>query len=402
MKRIIACIFAVSVISAAAFSKNFFSQRFFEVKTGVDFDFSNNLFAGNDFMKRNLNINLRKIADDCPDNGFNIRADGQALFAINLNIKDIHVGFSSGLELYESMNIGQDLFNLLGYGNSIDETLDFSFKNDTDVFAFSQVDLGLKIGKLKISAQPAIFLPVISINGGGGTISVLNDKDGNLKISMNTDMNVYSLVDLKSTDDGVTFDEEKVESTIFTGYGLDLGAGLGYQFTDSFSLDASCRIPLIPGRLNHKATINGGFDYNVKLTDFEQSEKKERETTVTNEETLFFVNRPLKLNVYANKDLLGRLFNARAGAGFGIRRPFCEGAVFYPEYYLGLTLNLIDIFKIGVSTQYKDQLFIHQLGTTVNVRVFQLDFGISTQSSSFKKSLAVAGVGAYAYVTFGF
>ena len=41
MKRILACIFAVSVISTAAFSKNWFSQRFFEVKVGTDIDFSN-------------------------------------------------------------------------------------------------------------------------------------------------------------------------------------------------------------------------------------------------------------------------------------------------------------------------------------------------------------------------
>ncbi|MBQ5472653.1 MAG: hypothetical protein IIT58_11730, partial [Treponema sp.] len=114
------------------------------------------------------------------------------------------------------------------------------------------------------------------------------------------------------------------------------------------------------------------------------------------------IHRPLKFNVYLDKNLLGSLFNARAGAGFGIRRPFCDAAVFYPEYYLGFGINLIDMIKVGVSTQYKDQLFIHQLGTTFNIRLIQLDLGISSQSSSFKKSLSVGGVGAYAYLTVGF
>ena len=45
------------------------------------------------------------------------------------------------------------------------------------------------------------------------------------------------------------------------------------------------------------------------------------------------------------------------------------------------------MIKVGVSTQYKDQLFIHQLGTTFNIRLIQLDLGISSQSSSFKKSI---------------
>lgn len=402
MKKILACIFAVSVISTAAFSKNFFSQRFFEVKIGADVDFSNNLFGLNDFMKRDLEIDLRKIADECPKNGFNIRADAAPSFALNLNIKDFNIGLSSGLDIYESMTFGKDLFDFLGYGNSIGESLDFSFQNDTDVFAYSQFDFGFKVGKFKIKAQPALFLPIISMRGAGGTISVLNDSDGNLNVVMDTNMEVYSVSDLKSEDDSVTFDSEKMENTLFTGYGFDLGGMVSYNFTKSFGLEATCRIPIVPGRLNHKATIRGGFDYNVKLTDFDNSTKTERETTVTNVEETLFVNRPLKLDVYASKDLLGTLFNARAGAGFGIRRPFCDAAVFYPEYYLGLTLNLVEILKVGVSTQYKDQLFIHQLGTTVNVRVFQLDFGISTQSSSFKKSLAVGGVGAYTYVTFGF
>ena len=402
MKKILACLFAVSVISTAAFAKNFFSQRFFEVKAGAEFDFSNNLFAGNDFMKRDLVIDLRKIADECPDNGFNIRADAAPSFAVNLNIKDFHAGYSSGLELYESLDFGKGLFNLLGYGNEIGETLEFSFTDDADVFAYSQFDVGFKVGKLRIKAQPALFLPIISIRGAGGTIDVTNDDDGNLNISMNTNMEVYSLVELKSEDGNVTFDEKKMEDTIITGYGFDLGGGLAYDLTESLSLEANCRIPLIPGFLNNKATVKGGFDYNMKLTDFEESEKKERETTVSNEEASLAVHHPLKLNVYLNQNLLGNLFVARAGAGFGIRRPFCDAAKFYPEYYLGLTLNLIDIFKVGVSTQYKDQLFIHQIGTTVNVRVFQLDTGISTQSSSFTKSFAVAGVGAYAYVTVGF
>ena len=93
MKKILACIFAVSVISTAAFSKNFFSQRFFEVKTGATADFSNNLFAANEFMKKDLVIDLRKIADECPKNGFNIRADMAPSLGFNLNILDFHISF---------------------------------------------------------------------------------------------------------------------------------------------------------------------------------------------------------------------------------------------------------------------------------------------------------------------
>ena len=404
MKKIFACIFAVSVITTAAFSKNWFSQRFFEVKVGADVDFSNNLFAMNDFMKKDLVIDLRKIADECPKNGFNIRADAEPSLAVNLNILGMNFGLSTGTQFYESMEFGKDLFDFLGYGNSIGQTMDFSFKNDTDVFAYTQVDVGFKLGKLKINAQPALFLPILSIRGGGGSVTVLNDDDGNLSVGMNMNMDVYSITELKKEDEGsgVTVDPEKLRSTVINGYGFDIGGSVGYSLTKSFLLEATCRIPVVPGRLNYKSNIQGGSDYTVKLTDFENSEHTDRETTVTNEETTLMINRPLKLDVYADKNLLGSLFNARAGAGFGIRRPFCDAAVFYPEYYLGFTVNLIDIIKVRVSTEYTDQLFIHELGTTLNVRVLQIDLGVSSQSSSFKKSMAVAGLGGYAYITMGF
>lgn len=404
MKRILACIFAVSVISTAAFSKNWFSQRFFEVKVGTDIDFSNNLFAMNDFMKKDLVIDLRKIADDCPQNGFNIRADMEPSLALNVNILDVHVGVSSGMQLYESMEVGKDLFDFLGYGNSIGQTMNFSFKNDTDIFTFTQVDVGFKLGKLRISAQPAIFMPILSIRGAGGSLKVLNDEDGNLNVGMNMNMDVYSITEMKKQDsgNGVTFDADKIQSTLLSGYGFDIGGGVSFDITKSFTVGATAHIPLIPGHLNYKSTIQGGFDYCIPLQDYENAEKTERETTVTNSKERLSVHRPLKLDIYADKNMLGTLFNARAGAGFGIRRPFSEAAVFYPEYYLGFTVNLIDILKVRVSTEYTDQLFKHELGTTLNVRIVQFDIGVSSQSSSFKKSMAVAGLGGYAYLTMGF
>ena len=403
MKKIIACFTAVLVISTAAFSKNFFTQRFFEIKTGVDFDVSNNLFAANEFMKKDLVIDLRKIADECPENGLNLRADAAPRVEMNINVSDFHLGFASGLELYESLNVGKDLFDFLGYGNSIGQTMDFTFTDDTDLFAFSQLTVGFRLGRLQITAQPALFMPIVSVRGGGGSITALNDAEGNFNVGMNLNLDVYSAVELKKNEEGsVSFDTSKIESILKSGYGFDLGGGVALNLTKSLKIDTTCRIPIIPGHLNYKSNVQGGFDYKMKLTDFENAEKTERETTVTNVEESLAVHRPLKVDVYLDKNLLGSLFNARAGAGFGIRRPFCDAAVFYPEYYLGFGINLIDMIKVGVSTQYKDQLFIHQLGTTFNIRLIQLDLGISSQSSSFKKSLSVGGVGAYAYLTVGF
>jgi len=403
MKKILACIFAVSIISTAAFSKNFFSQRYFEIKVGTDVDFSNNLFTANELMVKDLEIDLRKLAQECPENGFNLRAGASPNLGLNLNIKSFHLGIDAGVDVYESLTVGKGLFDFLGYGNTIGEESKFTLDNNTEVFAYSQVDLGLKIGKVRFNVKPAVFLPLMSIRGSGGTITVKNDTDGNMIASMDLDMDVYSIAEIEQTADGkIVIDPEKLQAAFTKGYGFDIAGGLGIDVSDSFIIGANCRIPVLPGHLNYKSNVKSGFDFKMKVTDYQNAEITKQDVAITSTETYLAVHRPLKASLYIDKNMLGTLFNLHAAGGVGIRSPFSDQALVYPEYYVGFTLNVFDIFRLGVSTEYTDQVFIHQVGTTVNIRLIQIDLGLSSQSSDFKKSWSVPGVGAYAYVTVGF
>ena len=403
MKKILACIFAVSIISTAAFSKNFFSQRYFEIKVGTDVDFSNNLFTANELMVKDLEIDLRKLAQECPESGFNLRAGASPNLALNLNIKSFHLGIDAGVDVYESLTVGKSLFDFLGYGNTIGEESKFTLDNNTEVFAYSQVDLGLKIGKVRFNVKPAVFLPLMSIRESGGTITVKNDTDGNMIASMDLDMDVYSIAEIQQTSYGkIVIDPEKLQAAFTKGYGFDIAGGLGVDVSDSFIIGATCRIPVLPGHLNYKSNVKTGFDFKMKVTDYQNAETTKQDVTITSTETNLAVHRPLKASLYIDKNMLGTLFNLHAAGGIGIRSPFCDQAIIYPEYYVGFTLNVFDIFRLGVSTEYTDQVFIHQVGTTVNIRLIQIDLGLSSQSSDFKKSWSVPGVGAYAYVTVGF
>ena len=95
MKKIIAFIFSISILCTAAFASNFFEKRYFEIKTGADIGISNNLFSCKDLLKKDLVIDLKKIADDCPKNGFDIRANIDPKLEINLNILDFNFGYSN-------------------------------------------------------------------------------------------------------------------------------------------------------------------------------------------------------------------------------------------------------------------------------------------------------------------
>ena len=115
-----------------------------------------------------------------------------------------------------------------------------------------------------------------------------------------------------------------------------------------------------------------------------------------------YINRALKFFAYVDTKLFAKFVEIYAGGGFGLRRPFSETPIFYPEYKIAVTFNAFSIFKLGIFTQYMDQVFAHGLGMTLNVRLVQLDLGATIQSASFKKSFVGAGAGAYAYVTVGF
>lgn len=406
MKKIVALIISITVICSALSARNFFSGRFFEIKAGTGLGLSNNLITGNDIFQKNLVIDLRKLADECPDDGMNLIANVTPGVEVNFNISKLHIGLSAGAELYGKFNIGKDLFDFAGYGNQIGETIDLSFTAETDMFAYSQLDLGWDVRKFKLHIKPALFVPILSTRGNGGTVSVTNGADGSIhaEVAVNTD--VYSPIDMEHAQsyfNQITSSGNILNSPLFAGYGFDLGAYLALPFSNSLSLDFDVRIPLTPGHIYKKSTVTSHYSYDAKFSEISKGESVQENPTFTGyQDTDLAIHRPLKFNVYLDKNLLGTLFNARAGGGFGIRHPFAEDAQFYPEYYVGLTFSLIDLFKLGVSSQYKDQVFIHQLGTTFSLRFVQLDLGVSTQSSNFKKSFEGAGVGAYAYMTVGF
>ncbi len=406
MKKIFALIISITVICSALSARNFFSGRFFEIKVGTGLGLSNNLIAGNDIFQKDLVIDLKKLADECPDGGMNLIANATPGVEVNLNISKLHIGLSAGAELYGKFNIGKDLFDFAGYGNQIGETIDLSFTAETDMFAYSQLDLGWDVRKFKLHIKPALFVPILSTRGNGGTVSVTNGADGSIHAAVDVNTDVYSPIDLEHAQsyfNQITSSGNILNSPLFAGYGFDLGAYLALPFSKSLSLDFDVRIPLAPGHIYKKSTITSHYSYDAKFSEISKGESVQENPTFSGyQDADLTIHRPLKFNVYLDKNLLGTLFNAHAGGGFGIRHPFADDAQFYPEYYVGLTLSLIDLFKLGVSTQYTDQVFIHQLGTTFSLRFVQVDLGVSTQSSNFKKSFEGAGVGAYAYMTVGF
>ena len=97
-----------------------------------DVDFSNNYFNANDFLVKDLVIDLRKMAKDMPKEGFKLNMNMTPDFFLNLNLKNgVHVGLNFGVESYGNFTISKDLFDFLGYGNDLNEKITLDGKTST-------------------------------------------------------------------------------------------------------------------------------------------------------------------------------------------------------------------------------------------------------------------------------
>ena len=403
MKKLIILLIFVCV-NLSVFAETFFSKnRFLELKVGAEAGLSNNLFSANEFMKKELVIDLHKLADECPDTGISILANANPSLEMNLNIKSLSIGFSTGVDFFQRMDIHKSLVEFLGYGNNIGQPLIAGITENAEIFTYAQANVGFNFKRFRLHVKPAVFIPVLTINNSGGSFVFINEADGTMKVHSNMNMAVYTTLDLTMKDGKISVNTAALENTLYTGYGFDIAGSISLPFTDKFCIGADARIPIFPGRLNKKYSITSDFAFESTILEIGNKQFQFADPVVdAGVEEEVWVNRPIKLFGYVDTKLFGKLVELHVGAGFGIRKPFTEASLFYVEYQLGAALNLFSIVKVGIYTQYMDQVFAHGFGMTLNVRFVQLDLGATIQSADFKKSFVGAGAGAYAYVTVGF
>lgn len=380
------------------YSKNFLSERFFECQIGVPVDFSNNAISLDDIFKKELTLDLAKIANEMPSEGLNLIVDTKPYVAINLNIAFIHIGMSAGVDVYEKMGISKDFFDFLGKGNEVGETLTFDFNNYTDLFAFCEADVGIDFSNFSIHVTPSLFAPIFSSSGSVAKVTFLNDEEGNINLNMNTNFSVYSNFD--------KYDENILSDLFSNGNGFDVGVSASLPFGKKLVFSGKARIPIVPGSYQYKyssyyettTTMNildsslNSSETNGNIKDFSKEVLEEK----------IYINRPMKFNLYADYLLMGNVLKLCAGGGMGVFHPFLTDSFTYPEYYFSAGINLFDFIKASISTEYTSQIFKHQIALGINVRLIELDCGVSLQSTDFMKSFSNNGFGAYAIVSIGF
>ncbi len=393
MKKLFSILVLSVLCLSAAFANNFFEKRYFEMQMNVPVNVSNNAIKLEDVLKSEVVIDLRDIATKMPKEGLVVNASAYPEFAMNIRAGNVFVGMTTGLDVYERLGISKDLFDFLGKGNQVGESIDVALNNSADVFFHYDLEVGVKVKKTDIHIRPAIFVPIVSMADEAGKVTFVNDSEGNIAANLHADFNIYS----------IDFDNpENIANDLSKSIGFDIGGSYTKSFNPRADLIIDFRIPVVPGKLNYLTKFSMDMDYSMKIMDLGEATNSLSNDSTTERIKPYKVNRPLKLNGYIDYKLYGKLLSVRAGGGLGVYHPFGDGWSIYPEYFVGTVFNLADLLKFNVSTEYTDRIFKNQLGATINLRIVQVDAGASLQAADFAKSFTGTGYGAYAIVSVGF
>lgn len=427
-KFVLSLILSVSLIGSA-FCENIFSHRFFEVKLDVPVTVSNNVIGITDVFKKTVVIDLPQIADNLKlSGGANIRADAAPSLSINLDIPNgLIFGVNVGAEADVSLGLSKELFDFIGHGN---ENMQKEFKQSTnntyvDVFANAAVTGGWNTKKQRTVVTGTVFAPLAHLDAGNTYIRVYNNADTNeAGVEANLDARVYSAAQYNDQfTDYFSFLSEGAQ-----GAGFDLSADVQRDLFRFLTVGAKARIPIVPGRLSYCSSIQEKYEYSINFEDYlnddsegdgSQSSGSGEASGTSGEEGFetpqlgeftkldkpYEIHRPLKLGVSANFHPFGTLLTTSGYLGIGVRHPFAKDSSetdFYVDYAVAGKLSLWNILNFEISHSYYDQLFKNEFALALNIRLVEVDAGISMTSASFAKSFTGAGIGAFVTVAVGF
>lgn len=395
MKKLI-CLFISAIICFSSLSaKQFFDERYFEMQYTMPVSISNNAFSLRDVLQDELVINLREIAEELPKKGFNQSLDMAPTVGFNFNLPKTKIGFKAGVDISSNLNVSRGLFDFLGYGNQIGEEMNFNTDISADAFAFSSLTIGLKKKQFYLELEPAVFMPLFSVSGNLGNARVLNDSDGKLSVGLSSSVDIFSCLATEN------FYFTDIFKNIVNSFGFDLSGVFRRPLDEFLNMEIAFSIPIFPGRIRNKAHFDFEYTYDAEVMNFADGVSLNNSEITYEDDFCIYVTRPLNLMGYIDF-VPSYLVDLKAGLGFGVRHPFVQNSVPYFQYYIGGSINVGNLLKFTLSTEYTKQIFINQFAFNLNLRILEIDTGISLQSASFAKSFSAAGLGAYLCVSVGY
>ena len=405
---------SLAVLSLPAFTAEFDTDilakphRIFEIGVDSNTAIANNLLGLKD-IKKDIVIDLRKIADDMRGSGFNLGFMNQERYFMNLNISSrFRFGVFAEVEATTHLNISDDLFDLLGSGIKVGDTKTVDVTAYADVFANIGASFQTIISGYGIKITPTYCVPLVYAPRTRATGRLITNKDGLIRAEAEANVDIYTAVDMQ----GFIEDDESLDvnvADILSNGGFDLTLDVDRNWFHGFNAGLYTRIPIVAGTLNYKMHTRAWMDYEVDnlldsvlsddLPDFEKPEYED----FTYSKDTYKAYRPLKLGLSASYSPFGQWFKIQPSVGFAVRNPYSGDAVFYPEYALDLQLSLLKrIFNFNFGTAYQSQIFQQRFGFSLNFRALEILARASLCGTSFKACFNHDGYGVLVGVRVGF
>jgi len=401
-------------------------NRIFEISlANFDVGFSNSFLAANYvirdpddmgrsgmFFRDSVSINLNDFL-----RGFTFKFGAIIKpLSLNFNWKD-KWGF--GLDIGHVNVTG----NLLLSGNllSFNEASDDKFGLGAAVFADFSIPVFFHINEIKIKIRPSAFLPVVytepDITYNYRQTTDPATGDSSMRMRVNYDMRVYSIVGMQGFENNdfssVVRDlQDNARDIAKNNLGYDFSLGAEYPLYDRLDIGVDfINIPLVMAGLTRYMRIEGeaffdtgkidipGLINGENIPDDAYGYPKDIKIQYGNDGAIK-IYRPFTMLFYAKyRPFESRVFSLAPSLGLSVNSLYAQPVSI--EGGLSARLDLANIFIAAIGINYNDRIWKNGLDFVLNLRAFELDFGISFQSSDFAKSFQGAGFGAAAGIKLG-
>lgn len=380
--------------------------RFFEVGMKADANIANSYFTLDDVLEKETTPDYNKILDFVKQ-GLEAGLDFDIDLFMNLNFAEASLGFFTNFDMDTVTLLHSNVFEFLANATNNSDEFDLNLKIGGSVFMDTGMSLHTRIGKLSIKISPAYYVPLIFIPYTGVSFVASYDADGNINADGDAVLQVYSVFPLSEISSFDNFIETISLSDIIRQGGLDISLEAIYSLFSALDVGLSLtNIPIAPATMSSAFAYSAFFDFSVESILSQLIDKGKLDTSgidygfAENPGVLTLI-RPIKLSLFADWKVF---YSDILSVSPKVELRFADKAS-QREFGAGYRVKLeshIGFFNPSFTTSYIDEIFIQELGISLNFRVLDVDLLVSTQSQNFTKSFQGAGIGAGIGITIGY
>ncbi len=397
-------------------------DRYFDFGISVDAALGNNYLGIKDifFNKGLIELDLNKMAQSkIMPQGLKVNVGAKVSLFSNFNINNVHVGFSTDVMAQVLFLLNRSTIKLLAEGNKYGAN-PIEFGAGASSFVNSGMSAGFNIKKWRLTVHADYFVPFVMVPHTTLSGTVRTEHNGAMSVKINRQTLLgYSVLPLDQLQNGSFAFSPSMVSDILKQGGLDIGASLSFPVLSGLTVGGYVKsFPIVPARLNYKASIgikeleilkadpptlnsgkpamnvNTNVDVNsvydgVKTSNISASPKK--------------VFRPLRFAAFVNwKPFKSDMLVLSGLLEFRFMDAVIKNAAGFSVGYVGDIRGTFGPFTPFFRTSFMNELFGQALGFKLNLRAFELDLGVSSESTGFLQSFAGRGVKAHVGLIFGF